>query len=219
MERQEVGHVVGQVKGEPSPSSACGEVLTVQEAADLLSLSPRSVRRLVAEDKLRAVRVRGLRGPELRLDRGSVLAYRLLQPDLGEPVGAVGRPVGRTDGWGGYAAAAVGRSAERDSQSDDGDGREDDADSRVDRILLLHTEELLESLERERDQAQREADFLRERLQRAEEAQREFRALLLVAQARGLQDEPQALPAAEEAITIESAPPRRPWWRRWRGRE
>ena len=43
-----------------------------------------------------------------------------------------------------------------------------------------------------------------------------MRALLLVAQARGMEETAQALPPAEEAITIESAPARpRPWWRWW----
>jgi excisionase family DNA binding protein len=56
------------------------DTITVMEAARALVVSERTVRRWVAAGELSGIRVRGPHGPELRIDRGAVAAYRMIQP-------------------------------------------------------------------------------------------------------------------------------------------
>jgi excisionase family DNA binding protein len=56
------------------------DMMTAAEAALALGVSERTVRRWVAGGELSGTRVRGPHGPELRIDRGAVAAYRMIQP-------------------------------------------------------------------------------------------------------------------------------------------
>jgi excisionase family DNA binding protein len=56
------------------------DMMTAVEAAQALGVSERTVRRWVASGELSGTRVRGPHGPELRVDRGTVTAYRMIQP-------------------------------------------------------------------------------------------------------------------------------------------
>lgn len=195
-------------QAEAATAAPAGDALTVEEAAELLGCSPRTVRRWVTEERLPAVRVRGLRGPELRLDRGAVLSYRLLQPAVGEPIaGDVSRRQNERDNG--------------DTRGAAGGDRQADADEAAGPVGLVvrHLEELLSGVERERDRAQEETLFLRRELERRSEETRELRALLLVSQARALQEvQAPELPAAiegEGSAATEGPAARRSWWRLW----
>jgi excisionase family DNA binding protein len=186
---------------------------TVAEAAALLSVNERTVRRWAAAGELPSVTIRGKRGPELRLDRAAVLAHRLLignadRPDSGD-AGKPGEPDRERDKAGTEAGKADSLSASLAVLQARLDGAHlaaklHAARRREAREALRQAEERAAAREA---QLTAELEFLRGQIQQRTDAERELRLLLAQAtQAR-------TVPALEAAG---STPAPRRWWAWWR---
>jgi excisionase family DNA binding protein len=223
----------------PSPSGlSTRDWMTVAEAAELLDVTERSVRRWAGNGQLMCTVVRGKRGPELRIDRAAVISRRLLSadnPDHGD------KPDGPDK-------ADREKGDQPDSQGDRADRKADEGDrasasesalvwelrARVEGAQLaarLQAERRIQAetaAKEERGHLVGEVDFLREQLQKSRQAEEQMRVLLgqreQTIQALAGVLERQALPPAVEADRagegIESAidvtPRRGPWWAPWR---
>lgn len=190
-----------------TPATADG--MTAAEAAQALGVSERTVRRWVSAGELAGSRVRGPHGPELRIDRGAVAAYRLLQPPAAEMPDTPAK---------GDSAVPVTPDREPDTPAvPDMAATVARLESRLDGAQLaakLHAQRAAEARQQAREERARgdrdrevletELQFLRAQLVQAREAERELR--LLMAQTT------QALQAMTERAALPPARPRRWWW-------
>lgn len=195
-----------------SASESALPAFTTAEAAALLGLNERTIRRWAAAGELPCHVIRGKRGPELRIDRAAVLAHRLLlsgdgnadkpgKADAGDP----GQPDTEPDKAGREAGHADRESASLAVLQARLDGAHLAA-----KLHAARRAEAREALRQAEDRAAlREAqlcaelEFLRSQLQQRTDAERELRFLL----AQATQD--RARPALEAQ---NPAKPSRRWW-------
>lgn len=188
-------------------------LLTAAEAARLLSVSERTVRRWISAGELHGVRVRGPHGPEVRVSKEAVSTYRLLAPPVMPDT-----PDRTAPGLPAMPDALPVTPAKPDT-TDTTDTTVAVLQARLDGALLaarLHAERR-RAVERERLQdreeiqrAAQEVEFLRLQLQQRTDAERELRLLLASTQ--------QAIQAIATRPALEAGPPasRTAWWKLWR---
>jgi len=195
---------------------ASESAFTVAEAAALLLVNERTVRRWAAAAELPCHTIRGKRGPELRIDRAAVLAHRLLltqgrenadkpgEKDAGEP--------GKPDAEAGKAAQEPDSAASLSASLAVLQARLDGAHLAAKLHAARHREarEALRSCEARaaarEAQLAAELEFLRGQVQQRTDAERELR--LLLAQATQARERP--------ALEARNAVAPRRWWAWWR---